>query len=564
VSLRREARPLPFILLIAALLPQPLPAAEVHGAHHAAVASASAEASAAGMEVLQSGGNAFDAAVAVAAALVVTEPSGSGLTGGGFFLLHRASDGTDRMIDARETAPSQARREMFLDAAGEPIPGLSTDSALAAGIPGEPAGLALLAAKYGRLSVAQDLAPALRLARDGFALPARLRGGIDGRHAQFAADPQIARNFLDGGNVPAVGTIIRQPELAQTLQRLARDGFGAFYHGELAGQLVAAVRAQGGIWTEQDLAQYHAIERDPIVGHYRGARIVSASLPSSGGTCLIEALNILAQFDLRHVDSAHRKHLIIEALRRAYRDRALYLGDPDVQAVPVKLLTDPAYAAGLAASIRTDRATPSEALPGIGAGAMQGPQTTHFSVLDRDGNRVAATLTLNFGFGSGRMLAGTGLFLNDEMDDFSIKPGVPNGYGLVGEEANAIAPGKRMLSSSTPLFVESGRRLLIAGSPGGSLIISMGLLATLDFLDGADATQIVGAPRFHHQYLPDVVRYEPGALSDAELKWLGDIGHTLQVSSRRWGNMQVIVADQGSGAVQAAADPRGDGAALVQ
>jgi gamma-glutamyltranspeptidase/glutathione hydrolase len=554
------ARPLFSILLIAALLPQPLAAA--NSAHHAAVASASAEASAAGMEVLQSGGNAFDAAVAVAAALVVTEPSGSGLTGGGFILLHKASDNTDHLIDARETAPSQARPGMFLDAAGEPIPGLSTDSALAAGIPGEPAGLALLSSKYGRLSVAQDLAPALRLARDGFALPARLRGAIEA-HTEFAADPQIARNFLDGGKVPAVGTIIRQPELAQTLQRLARDGFGSFYHGELAGQLVAAVRAQGGIWTEQDLARYHAIEREPIVGHYHGAKIVSASLPSAGGTCLIEALNILAQFDLQHASSAERKHLIIEALRRVYRDRALYLGDPDVQAVPVKMLTDPAYAAGLAASIRTDRATPSEALPGIGA-AAQGPQTTHFSVLDRDGNRVAATLTLNFGFGSGRMLAGTGLFLNDEMDDFSIKPGVPNGYGLVGADANAIAPGKRMLSSTTPMFVESGQRVLIAGSPGGSLIISMGLLATLNFLDGADATQIVGAPRFHHQYLPDVVRYEPGAISDAELKWLADIGHTLQVSSRRWGNMQVIVADQESGAVQAAADPRGDGAALVQ
>jgi gamma-glutamyltranspeptidase / glutathione hydrolase len=554
------ARPLLFILLIAALLPPPLAAA--NSAHHAAVASASADASAAGMEVLQAGGNAFDAAVAVAVALAVTEPSGSGLTGGGFILLHRASDGTDHVIDARETAPSQARPGMFLDAQGEPIPGLSTDSALAAGIPGEPAGLALLSSKYGRLSVAQDLAPALRLARDGFALPARLRGGIEA-HAEFAADPQIARNFLDGGKVPAVGTIIRQPELARTLQKLARDGFGSFYHGELAGQLVAAVRAQGGIWTEQDLAQYHAIEREPIVGRYHGATIVSASLPSAGGTCLIEALNILAQFDLQHVNSAVRKHLIIEALRRVYRDRALYLGDPDVQAVPVKMLTDPAYAAGLAASIRTDRATPSAALPGIGA-AAQGPQTTHFSVLDRDGNRVAATLTLNFGFGSGRMLAGTGLFLNDEMDDFSIKPGVPNGYGLVGADANAIAPGKRMLSSTTPMFVESGQRVLIAGSPGGSLIISMGLLATLSFLDGADATQIVGVPRFHHQYLPDVVRYEPGALSDAEVKWLGDIGHTLQVSSRRWGNMQAIVADQGSGAVQAAADPRGDGAALVQ
>ena len=247
-----------------------------------------------------------------------------------------------------------------------------------------------------------------------------------------------------------------------------------------------------------------------------------------------------------------------------HRDRAVYLGDPDFIDVPVQRLTSPDYAAGLAASIRNDRATPSGALPGIGAGASSGPQTTHFSVLDRDGNRVAATITLNFGFGSGRMLAGTGLFLNNEMDDFSMKPGVPNGYGLVGAEANAIAPHKRMVSSVTPAFVEYGDRVMIGGSPGGSLIMGMVLLATLDFLDGRSAGEIVGAPRFHNQYLPDVVRYEPGAFTDEQAKTLAAQGDQLVPVPFRWGNFQAVIWDRASGGVEAAADPRGEGAGVVE
>lgn len=553
------------IAFIALLLPLGLPVATAaeRAPGKAAIASAQPLATDAGLEVLRAGGNAFDAAVAVAAALGVVEPTGSGLSGGGFFLLHRASDGKDIVIDARERAPGAATRDMFLDAQGEPVPGLSRDGALAAGIPGEPAGLALLARRYGRLPEAMSLAPAIRLASKGFALTPRLQEALQGRQQQFAAEPEVARNFLRRGAVPPLGTIIRQPELATTLQSLARNGLQSFYQGELARRMVADVRAQGGIWSERDLADYTAVEREPLVGHYRGARIVGAPPPSSGGVGLIEALNILAQFDYAHADHLARTHLVIEASRRMHRDRALLLGDPEFTQVPVERLLDVNYAAGLAASIHPQRATPSDLLPGIGA-APQGPQTTHFSVIDADGNRVAATLTLNFGFGSGRVIAGTGLFLNNEMDDFSMKAGAPNGYGLVGGEANAIAPGKRMLSSMSPTFVETPERVMVVGSPGGSFIIGMVLRATLDFMDGHSAAEIVAAPRIHHQFLPDVVRYEPGALSAEEVATLKASGYRFDEGRGRWGNLQVVIWDLRDGQVQAAADPRGDGAGKVQ
>ena len=557
--LRRVAQLLLGIGLLSALLGF----AQAAPPRTGAIASASPLAAAAGIEILRAGGNAFDAAVAVTAALAVVEPNGSGLTGGGFYLLHRGSDGLDKLIDARERAPGAATRDMFLDAQGEPVAGLSTDSALAAGIPGEPAGMAWLAAHYGRLPVARTLAPAIRLARAGFRMTPRLQGMLKEHLEQFAADPEIAKNFLRAGAVPEVGALIRQPELARTLEHLAHDGLGSFYRGALAKQLVAGVRAQGGIWSEQDLADYRAVEREPLVGHYRDARIVSVPPPSSGGVALIETLNLLSGFELPPAGSAARLHLIVESLRRVYRDRAEFLGDTDFVSVPVAHLIDPSYAATLRAGIHADRATPSAELPGF-TEPSQGPQTTHFSILDRDGNRVAATITLNFWFGSGRMVAGTGLFLNNEMDDFSIKPGVPNGYGLVGNAANAIASGKRMLSSATPMFIETPDRVLIAGSPGGSLIISMAVQATLGFLDGEDAAQVVAAPRIHHQYLPDVLMFEPDALDEGQVRALEALGHHLKPQSRRWGNMQAVIYDTTTGAVEAAADPRGEGAGLTE
>ncbi|MFM1886861.1 MAG: hypothetical protein RL026_2018 [Pseudomonadota bacterium] len=537
------------------------PAFQFPAPGQAAIASAHPLATEAGLSVLRKGGNAFDAAVAVSAALAVVEPSGSGLTGGGLYLLHRASDGHQVVVDAREVAPMAAHRDMFLGADGQPLRGASLNTALAAGVPGEPAGMAWLQARYGRLPLADSLAPAIALARDGFPLYPRLQAGIQFKRAQFAKTPDGARIFLGkDGNAPPLDTTFRQPELARTLQTLAREGMQSFYTGSVAKQLLAGVNELGGIWTQEDLAGYRVVERAPVVGSYRGARIVSAPPPSSGGIALVEALNILSGYDLERVDGVTRKHLVVEAMRRMHRDRAVYLGDSDFVQVPVAQLTDPMYAAGLRASIRADKATPSASLAEAGDPAAGGNNTTHFSIVDAEGNRVAGTITLNAGFGSGLVLKGTGLLLNNQMDDFSIKPGVPNLYGLVGASANAIAPGKRMLSSITPSFIESPRGHMTVGSPGGSLIIGMVLLATLDWLDGKDAAQIVAAPRIHHQYQPDVLMHEAGALTPEEAEALKARGHVLRERDN-WGNLQVVTWEAAAGRLTAASDPRGVGTA---
>ena len=467
------------------------------------------------------------------------------------------------MLDARETAPAGATRDMYLDAAGEPITKASMDGPLAAGIPGEPAAFDYMARKYGKLPLKASLQPAIKLARDGFPLDARLQNAIRVKRESLLKSPDAARAFLTAdGAVPELGALIRQPDLAVTLTALADQGAKGFYAGRVAQALVNGVRDGGGIWTLADLTSYKVIERKPLIGDYHGARIVSASPPSSGGVAVVDALNILSGFDLHAVDSATRKHLIVEAMRRAYRDRALYLGDPDFVKVPLPLLINKDYAAGQRSSIRMDKAMPSDLLPGIEAEKV-GLDTTHFSVLDAEGNRVAATISINLYFGSGYMAPTTGVFLNDTMDDFSTKPGHPNAFGLVGNTANSIAPNKRSLSSMSPSFVETPKGVMIIGSPGGSYIISMVLLGTLDYLDGMSASQIVNDPRFHHQYMPDVVEYEKGAFSPAEIAQLQAEGHKLEEGSRRWGNMQVITWDFASGKVEAASDPRGEGAGLV-
>ncbi len=532
-------------------------------AHRAAIASAYPLASQAGQEILAAGGNAFDAAVAVSAALAVVEPSSSGLGGGGFYLLHRQSDGFETMIDAREKAPGAASRDMYLDKAGNAIENASIAGALAAGVPGEPAAFEYLARKYGKLSLKQSLQPAIRLARGGFPLYARLQGGIRYKQKVLLRCPDTAKAFLtaDGG-VPEVGALIKQPDLANTLEAIANQGAKGFYTGRVATDLVAGVRADGGIWTLQDLAAYRVIERKPLIGEYHGARIVSASPPSSGGIAVLDALNILSGFDLHQYDSATAKHLVIEAMRRAYRDRAIYLGDPDFVKLPLAQLSSLDYAAGQRSSIRTDKAMPSDLLPGIESEPV-GMNTTHFSVLDAAGNRVAATISVNLFFGTGYMPPKTGVLLNNTMDDFSTKPGRPNEFGLVGATANAIAPNKRSLSSMSPTFVETPKGLMIVGSPGGSYIISMVLMGTLNYLDGMSAADIVKYPRYHHQYLPDEVEYEQGALTGPEIKELQAMGHALSVSERRWGNMQVITWDFATGRVDAASDPRGEGVGLV-
>lgn len=528
----------------------------------AAVASAHPLATRAGMEILAQGGNAFDAAVAVSAALAVVEPYSSGLGGGGFWLLHRASDGQEVMIDGRERAPLAAHRNMYLDAQGKVVPGLSINGPLAAAIPGEPAALVYLAATYGRLSLATDLAPAIRYARRGFAVDAKYQRLARFRLEELRRFPAAARVFLRDGKVPEIGQRIVQPELAATLEALARHGRAGFYSGPVARKLVAGVWAAGGIWTARDLTDYRIEVRQPIHGEYRGIRITSASPPSSGGIGLVEMLNILSGYPLAKLGPVDRDHLIIEAMRRAYRDRAEYLGDPAFVTMPVKRLLSPYFAAGLRASIRMDRATRSASLPGI-AEHSDGPDTTHFSILDRQGNRVAATITINYPFGSCVLVPGTGVLLNDEMDDFSSKPGVPNVYGLVGAEANAIAPGKRPLSSMTPTFLESDRGVAILGTPGGSRIITMVLLATLDFAAGHGPRHWVDLRRFHNQYLPDRVQYEPGAFSSAVIAGLKARGHHLQALNHTYGNMQAVLWDRRHHRVEAASDPRGVGAAMV-
>jgi len=539
------------------------------GPSAAAIASAHPLATDAGQEILAAGGNAFDAAVAVAATLAVVEPFSSGLGGGGFWLLHQSENGRDIVLDARETAPLAAHRDMYLDEAGNVIPHLSVDGPLSAAIPGIPAALVHLASRYGELPLAQSLAPAIRYAREGFPVTRAYRRLARFRLNLLRSYPESARIFLKDNDVPPLGYLIRQPELAQTLQHIAERGIEGFYHGPVAEGLVHGVRAAGGIWTQKDLDRYRVVERAPAQGEYRNVRITTVPPPSSGGIALITMLNILSGFDLAQLGPVQRKHLIIEAMRRAYRDRAEYLGDPDFVDVPAQRLLHPWYAAGLRASIRNDRATSSDALPGV-VSQDNGQHTSHFSIIDQQGNRVAATLTINYPFGSGFVVPGTGVLLNDEMDDFSAKPGVPNVYGLVGAQANAIEPGKRPLSSMTPTFMESDNRVAVLGTPGGSRIITMVLLATLDFAQGNGPESWVALPRFHHQFLPDAVQYEPGAISEDETAQLKAMGHALKELRNpgsgepgRYGNMQAILWDLDANKVIAASDPRGEGKAIV-
>ncbi len=525
-----------------------------------AVASAHPAATEAGLEILRAGGNAFDAAVAVSAALAVVEPYGSGLGGGGFWLLYRAADDRRVMVDGRERAPLAARRDLYLDEKGRVVPRLSIDGPLAAAIPGEPAALVHIAERYGRLPLSRSLAPAIRLAREGFEVDERYRRMARWRLEVLRRYPATAALFLKEGQVPPEGHRIRQPELARTLERLAAEGRDGFYSGEVARLLVASVRRHGGIWTEEDLRRYRVVEREPVVFEYLGRRIVSASPPSSGGVLLAEMFGMLEALEWHRIDDEGlRIHLLVEVMRRAYLDRARHLGDPDQVKMPLARLLSAARLRRLAAGIDPDRATPGQWLET----EAEGRDTTHFSILDGEGNRVAATLSINYPFGSGLVAEGTGVLLNDEMDDFSARPGTPNVYGLVGGEANAIAPGRRMLSSMSPTFLETPDRIAILGTPGGSRIITVVLLALLEAMENRPVEAWVAAPRFHHQYLPDRVELEPGALSPAVRAALEARGHRLLERDRPWGNMQAVLWEVEAGRVTAASDPRGGGSARV-
>lgn len=530
---------------------------------HAAIASAHKLATEAGLEVLREGGNAFDAAVAVASTLSVVEPQSSGIGGGGFFLLHRASDGRNVMLDARETAPAASSSKLYEDANGNPDRDKSLNGALSAGIPGEPAALVWMAQHYGKLPLSKSLAPAIRIARDGFKPDARFLRELRDRAKVMARYPASAKLLLPDGKAPAQGWIFKDPDLADTLARIAKDGDAGFYQGEYAKKLVDGVRAAGGDWTLADLANYSVRERAPISFDYQppgkpAYHIVSASPPSSGGIVLEEMLNILSGFDLDKMDRAHRVHTIVEAMRRGYRDRTQYLGDPDFVQMPIARLTGMTYADKLRASIKPDRATPSSALPPADPAKPESMHTTHFSIIDADGNMVSATQTVNTEFGSCLVIPGTGFVLNNEMDDFALVPGKPNAYGLIGYDANAPKPGHRPLSSMTPSFVFGPDRDMVIGTPGGSRIITMVLEGILGFVDGDDAAQITAKPRFHHQYLPDVVSAEPGALDPAAIKALQGMGYTLNAGERTWGFMNVVIWNRKTDKLGAASDPRGD------
>ncbi|WP_297812948.1 gamma-glutamyltransferase [uncultured Methylophaga sp.] len=526
----------------------------------AAIASAHPLATQAGMEILEQGGNAFDAAIAVTAALAVVEPAGSGLGGGGFWLLHRARDAHQIMIDGREMAPGKAHADMYLDQKGQFNPKSSLNGPLAAGIPGVPAAIDYLSRHYGQLPLSTVLQPAIRYAREGFAISEGYRRLAGFRHEVMQSYPATAAIFLDEGEVPALGYRLQQPDLADTLEAIAEQGKAGFYQGETATKLVQSVQDNGGIWTLEDLANYRVKTRKPVKAVYHDYQITSASLPSSGGIVLTLALNILEHFDLQGADKLQQQHWVIEAMRRAYRDRSRHLGDSDFVAVP-RLLTTKAYARQQAKTIDNHRAGVSEPVKPAKSG---GENTTHFSIVDQHGNRVAATLSINYPFGSGFVAEGTGVLLNDEMDDFSAKTGTANAYGLVGTEANAIAPYKRPLSSMSPSFIENPNKLMITGTPGGSRIISMVLLSLLDFVEGKNAEQIVSAPRYHHQYLPDQVQIEKEGFSEETISALTQRGHKVKTLSRQYGDMQIITVNLATGELDAASDPRGEGLAEVK
>ncbi|ODN67135.1 gamma-glutamyltransferase [Methylophaga muralis] len=525
----------------------------------AAIASAHPLATEAGFEILQQGGNAFDAAIAVSAALAVVEPAGSGLGGGGFWLLHRQADKQQIMLDSRETAPAKAHRDMYLDENGEVLRDLALNGPLAAAIPGTPAALDYLSQHYGKLPLSTTLAPAIRYAKEGFAVTPRYQRYMGFRKQALNAEAKTI--FLDGDDIPELGTVIIQQDLAKTLEAIAEKGRDGFYQGDIAQQMVESVLAAGGIWTHQDLANYQLKIRQPVQTQFAGYTITTAALPSAGGQLISLMLNQLNTLNYLQANTQQKRHLLIETMRRAYRERTVHLGDSDFVEVP-DYLTDANYAAQLAADIDAETASKSDELSD--EFSNKGEDTTHFSIVDQFGNRVSATLSINLPFGSGFVAGNTGVLLNNEMDDFSALSGSPNAYELVSESANAIEPGKRPLSSMTPSFVENDQRLLVIGTPGGSRIITMVMQGILHFMEGQDAEAIVSAPRLHHQYLPDRVQMETPGFSEAEQEDLIRRGHQLDILNRQFGNMQVVVADKTTGKVSAASDPRGEGLAKTE
>jgi gamma-glutamyltranspeptidase/glutathione hydrolase len=571
---RKSLIPLVLWLVAGAAPLKAAPMRPVHAAH-AMVASVHELASRAGVEMMQAGGNAVDAAVATGFALAVVHPQSGNLGGGGFMLI-RMADGITRFIDFREKAPAKATADMYLDAQGDVIPQSSLVGYRAIGVPGSVAGLVFAETKYGRLGLAKVMAPALRLARDGF--PLAWEDVQDMRDQGLAKFPESRRIFQRDGKYYAPGELLRQPELARTLERIEQKP-DDFYHGDIARELAGAIQKGGGLVTAQDLAGYEVKEREPVLGTYRGYEIISAPPPSSGGVALIEILNILEGYDLKSLGnrSAESIHLIVEAFRRAFFDRAEFMGDPDFSRIPVAPLIDKKYGAAWRDSIDPNHSSISKDLkrPAIFSELEQyaelRPQptwvrepenTTHYSVVDPAGNAVAVTTTLNDNFGSRVTAEGLGFLLNDEMDDFTSKQGVPNLYGLIQGTANAIGPGKRPLSAMTPTIVlKDGKLFLVLGSPGGPTIITTVANLLIGMVDyKQDIQEAVNAPRFHHQCLPNQIELEDRISLDT-VHVLQAKGHAIHME-HFWGDGECIAVDLKTGERLGASDGRNNGKAV--
>ena len=542
-------------------------------ARHAMVASVHPQASAAGATIMQQGGNAVDAAVATGFALAVVHPS-AGNVGGGGFMLYRTAKGEIHFLDFREKAPAAAAADMYLDKQGN----VTTESQYgyrSAGVPGTVAGLVEAERRWGKMGLAKVMAPAIRLARDGVMVTQYEAGLL--RDVELARDPESRRIFQRNGQYFERDEIFKQPELASTLERIARNP-DEFYHGHMAEQIAAAIQRGGGVITTADFAAYKVVERVPVHGTYRGYDVYSAPPPSSGGVALIEMLNILEGFDLHATgrNSAQHLHLVAEAYRRAFFDRSVFLGDPDFASIPVAQLIDKKYAADWRASIDPNKASSSADLqrpsmaqldqsadlrtPFVG---KEKQDTTHYSIVDEAGDAVAVTTTLNDSFGSRATLPGLGFLLNDEMDDFASKAGVPNSYGLIQGDTNAIAPGKRPLSTMAPtMVVKDGRLLLVLGSPGGPSIVTTVANVLINVVDfGEDIQRAVNAPRFHHQWMPDELRVEAWQLSPDTLALLEKMGHKIKRTAS-WGDAECVAIDVASGERLGASDARNGGSAV--
>ncbi|PSB46020.1 gamma-glutamyltransferase [filamentous cyanobacterium Phorm 6] len=521
----------------------------------------------AGLAVLQQGGNAVDAAAATALAISVVEPFSAGIGGGGFLLLRRGETGTVQALDFRERAPKRATRDMYLDKQGKVRPRASLDGHLAAGIPGTVAGLYTVHREYGKLPWAQVVAPAIALAEKGFPVSSRFTKAVEGRQNTIEKNPAARQVFTKGGILYQPGELLVQRDLAVTLRKIATDP-QSFYTGDIARAIASDMAKNGGLITLEDLKNYTPIWRNPVCGNFRTYEICAMSPPSSGGVHLLQILNILGNTDLKKLGpkSPDTLHLMAESMRIAYADRSEYLGDPDFVKVPVKALISKNYAKLRRSQIQMLKAKPSIEVKAVDTQTLnrfvyESPETTHLTVVDKERNVVSLTFTVNGGFGAGAVAAGTGILLNNEMDDFAAAPGVPNLFGLVGGEANSIAPGKTPLSSMTPIIVtENGKFRLAAGAPGGSTIITTMLQIILNvLLYDMNVSEAVSAPRIHHQWLPDRLMVEKGGFDAATLEELRRRGHVIQ-EGEGWGNANAIVLTS-DGWLEGAADPRGEGVA---